>query len=126
MNERESEPQRADRRTELRETLEPFYSVELDIEGFYTRYQFKLRNISPNGLCILVRGDSAVLERLEVGDVFHVNLYPDSDPQSVKNASAQIRHITKQNEGRYEGHYLVGLVFDASLEQEGGPSSGLL
>ena len=126
MNEHESEPQKADRRTELRETLEPFYSVELAIEGSCARYQFKLRNISAKGLCIVVREDSAVLEKLDVGDVFHVKLYQDSDPQTVKNASAQIRHITEQNEGRYQGHYLVGLVFDASLEQEGGPSCGPL
>lgn len=124
MNESEPEPEGSDRRTELRETLDPFYSVELAIEGSCARYQFKLRNISTKGLCIVVRGDSAVMEKLAVGDVFIVKLYQDSEPHSVKSASAQIRHITEQNEGRYEGHCLVGLVFDSPLEQEGEPSIG--
>ena len=123
MSEHDNEPRSPDRRTESRETLEPFYSVELAIEGAYTRYQFKLRNISTKGLCIVVREDSAVLENLRVGNVFEVKLYQDSDPRAVRNASAQIRHVTRQTEGRYEGHCLVGLVLDASLELKGEPPS---
>lgn len=118
MIEHEHEPRKVDRRTESRNALDPFYSVELTVEGAHARYQFKLRNISTKGLCIVVREDSAVLEKLDVGDGYQVKLYRDSDPNAVKNASAKIRHITRQTEGRYQGHYLVGLSLESSLEPE--------
>jgi hypothetical protein len=58
---------------------------------------------------ILVREDSEVLKHLKVGDVLNMKYHlPDSseDPDYLKT---EIRHITKDDQGRLGGHYLVGL-----------------
>ena len=65
--------------------------------------------------------NSAVLEKLNVGDVFDVKLYQGGDPRTAKSGSAQVRHITRQSEGRYQGHYLVGLSVPSFSEQEEPP-----
>ena len=109
MNENANGEDASDRRIEPREALERYYSVEMNIGGPYSAYQFKLRNISDSGLCILVREDSSVLDKISVGDVYKVKFYQDGDPNPAKNALAEVRHLTHQLEGRYQGHYLIGL-----------------
>ncbi len=110
MNDRTEDGKSRNRRSEPRETLEAYYSVEMAIEGPYSTYQFKLRNVSQSGLCILVREDSAVLEKISVGSVYEVKFYQDGDPRPARLAFAEVRHLTPQSEGRYQGHYLIGLA----------------
>jgi hypothetical protein len=110
MNKPENGNESRERRNEPRESLEQYYSVEMAIGSAYSAYQFKLRNISQSGLCILVREDSAVLDKITVGDVYKVKFYQDGDPQPAKHALAEVRHLTRQAEGRYQGHYLIGLT----------------
>jgi hypothetical protein len=88
----------------------------MDIGGSYSAYQFKLRNISDSGLCILVREDSPVLARISVGRTYNVKFYQAGDPNPAKFALAEVRHLTRQMEGRYQGHYLIGLAVDSESE----------
>ena len=118
MNENAADNDSQDRRIESRETLERFYSVEMNIGGPYSAYQFKLRNISDSGLCVLVREDSSVLEKISVGDSYHVKFYQDGDPNPARNALAEVRHLTHQPEGRYRGHYLIGLAIKSDPAQQ--------
>ncbi|MGD8369384.1 MAG: PilZ domain-containing protein [Desulfobacterales bacterium] len=118
MNENPSDERDRDRRNEPREPLEQFYSVEMNIGGSYSAYQFKLRNISESGLCILVREDSSVLEKISVGKAYEVKFYQDGDPNPAKFARAEVRHLTRQMEGRYQGHYLIGLAVTGETEPD--------
>jgi hypothetical protein len=63
LKKKEKEANRAaERRSEPRILADPFHSVQFAIEKKVPIYQFKLRDFSPSGLCILVRDDSAVLK----------------------------------------------------------------
>lgn len=103
-----SAPQ-TDRRSEPRSVSNQYFSVEFSISGAYSSYQYKLRNISDGGLCILVKEGSAVLKKVSVGDVLNMKFYIVDEPNTAEVAKTEIKHITQGVPGRYEGHYLIGL-----------------
>jgi len=53
-------------RFESRTILDKYFSVQFSLNGMGPTYLFKLRDISLNGICILVKEDSAVLKHLKV------------------------------------------------------------
>lgn len=86
-----------------------FYSVEFSIRGIGVPYQFKIWDIFSPFMCVLVKEYSAIMSRLKVGDTLNMKYYSaDSGyrPECLKTA---IRHIVKNDQGRFKGHYLVGL-----------------
>jgi len=87
----------------------PFYSVEFSIEGLNAMYQFKLRNIRPRVMCFLVREDSRVLGRLKEGDRMEMKYYPSDSADPPRNLETSVRHIRKNDQGRFKGHYSVRL-----------------
>lgn len=99
-----------ERRTEPRLSPVPYYSVEFTIGQKAPIYQFKLRDISSSGLCILVREDSAVLGYLEEGQVIQMAYRTLDMPGRRTQLTTQVRHIIKSEEARYKGHFLVGLA----------------
>jgi hypothetical protein len=107
-----------EKRSEPRTLADPYYSVEFTISKKGPVYQFKLRDFSPSGLCILVRDDSAVLEYLEVGKVIQMAYATPESPGKQIQLTTQIRHITKGKEAMYKEHFLVGL---AIVERSGDP-----
>jgi len=70
-------------------------------------YLFKLRNISLNGPCILVKEDSKVFNQLEVGDILHMEFKPPE--LSVPNKLLKTQIISKNSHDLFTGHSLVGL-----------------
>lgn len=98
-----------ERRSEARTIAERYYSVQFTTEGLASFYQFKLWNISPKGMCILVKEDSEVLNHLNVGDTIEMTYYLTDAQGAHEKMETQIKHITKDVDGRFEGHYLVGL-----------------
>ena len=98
-----------ERRSETRGTNSRYYSVQFTTEGLDAFYQFKLWNISPKGLCILVKEESEVLHHIEVGDTIEMTYYLADSGGASENLKTQIKHITKNVDGRFKGHYLVGL-----------------
>lgn len=89
--------------------MEQFYSVELSVRGLDIPYQFRLWNLASPFTCVLVKEYSEILPRLRVGDTLNMKYYPSGTvyrPESLKTA---IRHVTKNDQGRFRGHYLVGL-----------------
>ena len=98
-----------ERRSESREPVEQYYSVQFSRPELEAVYQFKIRNISTKGMCILVREDSNVLKHLKVGDILNMQFCPSEKTASVQYSRTEIRHITKDDQGRFKGHYLVGL-----------------
>jgi hypothetical protein len=98
-----------EKRSETRELLDRFYSVEFLIKETGEVYQFKLRDISTKGLGILVREDSRVLQYIKLSDTLDVKYNPprSSDPTTI--LKTRIRHITKKEQGAPGGHFVIGL-----------------
>ena len=97
------------RRSEPRETVDQYHSVEVDIASLDMVYQFKIWNISSKGMCILLREDSVVLNYIHVGDIMDMKYYLTESSRPAKHLKTKIQHITKEEHGRFKGHYLVGL-----------------
>ena len=98
-----------EKRSESRTELDKYHSVEFDLADLGARYQFKIWNMSSRGMCLLVREDSDVVKCLQVGDTLDMKYYTSDASLPPENLTTQIKHVTKEDEGRFQGHYLVGL-----------------
>jgi len=96
-------------RTENRILADDFSSVEFKPSGLSITYQFKLRDISPRGVGILVNETSKVIETTHVGDVLDMNYYPKKEMKLPVLMKTEVKHITRHQEGRYKGNYVMGL-----------------
>jgi hypothetical protein len=105
-----------EQRSEPRKWTDVYYSVEFKIEGVSGLYQFKLRDLSQRGMCIVVHEDSVVLKHLQVGSKLKMR-YRSADRSPVAESfQTEIRHITREQEDRFAKHVLVGLaIADAPL-----------
>jgi hypothetical protein len=101
---------REERRSETRNPREKYHSAEFRVNKTESLYQSKIWNISSKGMCLLVKEDSDVLSKLEVGQVLDMKYYPEDSTQSPVILKTQIRHISLENQGRFKHHYLIGLV----------------
>lgn len=105
-----------ERRSEPRNVLELSSSVEIDLGRPIPIFQFKLRDLSSNGACVLVKEGSSMLSNIEIGRTLKMKYSSAEAPKSIEFLKAEIKHITKQDEGRFKGHYLVGLsIVDKQL-----------
>ena len=100
-----------DHRSEPRELLDRYHTVQFVLNQTGPVYIFKLRDLSAQGLCILVRQDSAVLKTLKVGDVMDMQFLPTPGPHPAEKLRTEIRHITtREGEMAFSGHSMVGLL----------------
>ena len=99
----------SEKRAEPRTELEKYHSVEFRVSETGALYQFKIWNMSSKGLCLLVREDSEILNDLEVGTVLNMKYYTTDFSQPPEELKTEIKHITKEPEGRFQGHFFVGL-----------------
>ncbi|HDZ91164.1 MAG TPA: hypothetical protein ENH37_10900 [Deltaproteobacteria bacterium] len=120
MEKMENGGHRFERRSHPRRILDRFFSVEFSIDRVFPIHQFRVRDVSPTGLGILVNENSAVLTHLKVGDVIEVRFNPKSPSDPPESFRAEISHITRMKQGPYKGHYLVGI-----LVLEGNPDAHL-
>jgi hypothetical protein len=105
-----------EKRSESREIVDRFYSVEFSLKGMDFVYQFKIWNMSTKGMCVLIKEDSAVLKHLKEGDVMDMKYYSSDALSPTEHLQTEIRHITKDEEGRFKGHVLVGLSILGNME----------
>ncbi|MGD8834834.1 MAG: PilZ domain-containing protein [Desulfobacteraceae bacterium] len=98
-----------ERRSETRTMDHRYYSVQFKTTGLAAFYQFKLWNISSKGMCILVKEDSEVLKHLKVGDTIEMTYYLADSKGAHENLKTKIKHITKNESGRFKGHFMIGL-----------------
>ena len=98
-----------ERRSEVRAVDERYYSVQFTTQGLASFYQFKLWNISKKGMCILVKEESQVLEHIKVGETIEMIYYLTDSQGAHETMRTQIKHITKNDKGRFQGHFMVGL-----------------
>lgn len=97
----------AKNRSESRNILDKFFSVQFSLNGRGPVYLFKLRNKSTNEPCILVKEDSCVSEQLEVGDILYMEY--NSPGLSKPNKLLKTQIISKNSHNVFTGHFLVGL-----------------
>jgi len=88
--------------------LDRYYSVQFSLSKMDPTYQFKLRDISSNGLCILVKQDSTAFKQLNLGDVLDMEYNPTRSLGPTKLFKTQI--TSKNCYDRFKGHSLVELT----------------
>ncbi len=99
-----------EKRSESRRVVDRYYSVEFFLKETNYMYQFKLRDLSSNGLCILVNESSAVLKHIKVGDTLEMKYNPSEASDPPESLKTKIMHITKKDDVPFAGHFLVGLL----------------
>ena len=75
MNEHDHQSNDQDRRSEKRIAPDRYYSVQFSVKDLAYIYQFKIRDVSAEGLCILVDENSEVLKHLKACDVIDMKNY---------------------------------------------------
>jgi len=61
-------------------------------------------------MCILMKEDSLVLEHIKSGDSILMRDQKEDERYPTEYMETQIRHITKDTSGKFEGHVLIGLM----------------
>ena len=97
----------AESKAEPRTILDNYYSVQFTLSRMDPAYLFKLRDISSNGLCILVKQDSTVFRQLNEGDILDMEYNPTRSSGPTKLFKTQI--TSKNCYDRFKGHSLVEL-----------------
>ncbi len=95
-------------RSELRTILDKYYSVQFSLNKMDPAYLFKLRDISSNGLCILVKQDSTVFRQLNEGDMLDMEYNPTRSSGPTKLFKTQV--TSKNCYDRFKGHSLIELT----------------
>jgi len=98
-----------DKRSEPRTIADRYSSVEFSLSNSAPDYQFKIWGTSPTGMNILVKEDSMVLEHLKVGDILDMKYNPPDPTEPAEFLKTEIKHITKDEQGRFKGNYMIGL-----------------
>jgi hypothetical protein len=93
--------------SELKTILDEYYRVQFSLSKMDPAYLFKLRDISSNGLCILVKQDSTAFKQLKVGDVVDMEYNPKEFSGPTKLLKTKI--TSKNCYDRFKGHSLVEL-----------------
>jgi len=89
--------------------FDQYSSVEISNKRISFAYHFKLWNIASTPLCILVKEDSKILPQLKEGDTLNMKYYASDSLCHAEYRETAIRHISKDDDGRFKGHYLVHL-----------------
>jgi hypothetical protein len=89
--------------------LPRFHSVEFSIDGLEFAYQFKLWNMDSDSMHIIIKEGSDILNRLKTGNKLNIKYYSDNVSYPVTQLSTEISYVTKAGDGRFRGHYIVGL-----------------
>ena len=93
----------------VKHNLDLYQSVEFSIKGLELPYQVRIWDKASESMNILVKEDSNVLQHLKVGDTLDTKYYTSDSVYPSENMRTLIRHITKNNQGRLRGHYLIEL-----------------
>lgn len=97
-----------ERRIEARKETNSIYGAELNMPGVPI-YRFKFKDISHNGACVLIKEDSSIMTHLKAGQTIEM-MYNSPVLLGTPTLKSEIKHITKAEQGRFKGHYLVGFL----------------
>ena len=87
-----------------------YAAVEFSLANLGFLYQFRIFE-SPlsGGIGILVKEGSVIMKYLNVGDIVDMRYYPIAREAGTESFRTEIRHIKKDHNGRFRGHYFVAL-----------------
>ena len=105
-----------EKRSEPRSIIDQYHSVEFSLHDCAFTYQFKIWDISTKGICVLVKEDSDLLNHLKVGDILDLKYYTTDSSKPTEYLKTEIKHITKDDTGRFKELYLVGLSISESRD----------
>lgn len=100
------------KRTEKREIIKKYYSVEIAVDASGHIGQFVIYDMSSSGLCLLVSEDSGLLQKIRVGEKYRMKYYPVDLLEKTRFINTRICHITKSTNNTLSGHYMVGLSLE--------------
>jgi hypothetical protein len=75
----------------------------------FPSYQFKVKDISSKGTCLLVTENSSILNELSIGDQLDIQYHYNDGSRSPEFLRAEVIHITKAEQNPLRGHYLIGI-----------------
>ena len=81
-------------RSEARTFLDAYRSVEFSISRQDPVLQFRIRDLSPSGMGILMNKASKALAYLRVGQLIDMTYNPENGKGTPENMKTEIRHIT--------------------------------
>ena len=96
----------SDQRAEPRHPSNKFHSVEMKLASLPI-YLFKLKDVTANGACFIVKEGSAILKHLQVGQILNMRYHTEDETEPSELFKTEIKHITKLLE---KNHYLVGIM----------------
>lgn len=75
-------------------------------------YQLKIRDLSENGVGVIVKTDSPLLRLIKLGQELNVSLISVGDSEGPWGKyQSTVEHITDIQEGPFKGHMIIGLSF---------------
>lgn len=98
-----------------------YHSVEFPISSLKLKYHCRLRNNNVADMFVLVKENSDILHCLQVGDVLTMNYYCLDSGAPPESLDTEIQFITKNDSGKFKGHYLIGL----NIVQEAYPEKAM-
>lgn len=96
-------------RSEVRHAASEGASIEFKPFGCTMTYHFPLRDISENGLGLLVNKASDIFRYIHVGDVYDMKFHKGNASPDPDHLRVEIRHISEPAGGKPRGHFIIGL-----------------
>jgi hypothetical protein len=93
-----------------------FESVEVTFEGIECSHQFRIWIGEPCSMFVLVKHSSEIRDRFKVGEVMKMKYYTNDSDCRTKMMNTKIQQIIKEEQGRFRGHYVVGLALAESAQ----------
>jgi hypothetical protein len=88
---------------------EQYQSVEFSVEADGVPYRFRIWHIHPQSNIILIKKNSNILPHLRVGVKLKMKYYSQGEAFPDGTRETTIREISKEENGRFKGHFLVDL-----------------
>ena len=98
-----------ERRSQLRQAAKSCYHAEIRLVGV-PLYEVKIKDLSPNGVSILIKKDSFLLHHMGIGKTISVKYYLANRSKAMGPFKASIMHLTEMEAGRFQGHCIAGLL----------------
>jgi hypothetical protein len=89
--------------------VDGFYRAEIRLGKLDLAYQLKLAELRGNEASFLIKKDSSIFNKLEVGKVLKMKYWTCGKTKTVKFTQAKVKNIVKHNQKLITGNYLVRL-----------------
>lgn len=87
-----------------------YHSVEVCPNGNIVPHLFKIWHMNKTSMAILIREDSSLLPYIHEGDRLEMVYYPFASTYPSESLETKIKQISREEQGRYKGHFIVDLA----------------